>query len=1067
IYALCIEHLKKEHFQLRKDLPDRAEHLASVKAQEILIKEAIDSSRLDDAAINFVELIWTEALGLLDDVLDKAVTSISLNDVSRAEGILLWIRKALDDHESPEKLSTMILEFYKIIPHKSGLEYDVNKKLLSSKQDLCQLIRDMLNMHEINMLIPNTPSISKYRALRCKIDVLDLEESSKVKTQIKENLSGSTIEVLGIYKVHRIIETESFESHLGNIRSLFHASSVSNIVGILSRGLLLPKIATEHGLERSDQGNLGSGIYFSESVSVSVKYAQPSRTDGTRMLLICDVALGKCYDTHYTDSSLTAAPSGYDSVHAVSKKEDDYSEFEHDEFAVYRTSQVKIKYVVQFCLADDKIKTFSPVIPTHFEDQVLSLEHQPQPEALLDDITAGLQDKSGNPVPLKDILIKGRIIDFIAEVVVFQMYENQTGSPIEAKYVFPLDDTAAVCGFEAFIKEKHIIGEVKEKEEAHREYREAVREGHGAYLMDQDAPDIFTVSVGNLPPSTKVLIKITYITELSYKNGCLSFHLPAAVAPWQQDKALNENTQVGVLSIQSSKSFSLQMSIEMPFKINHINSWTHQLKIKRTDCKAVVCTFADAFLDSSGFALEILIGDAYLPRMWVEKHPNKESEACMLVFQPEFGASFDPLSVSGEVVICLDCSNSMAGSVIQQAKQIALCAVASCQFSTKLSVFKFGTKFPSHPKDFTMNFAALEKFITSATATMGSSDLWKTLRYLNLLYPSECKRNIFLISDGHIQNEGMTLQMVKQNAQHTRIFTCGIGPTANRHVLRSLAQYGAGAFEYFDVKSKYNWKRKVKNQTTRMFSPGCNAISIKWHQFDMKTDELKHAPAQIQALFNNECLLVYGFISRCTQATLNALVDNQELQAMVSTTELQKTTGTMLHKLAARAFIRDHEQGMIDENETEHEAKKQLLKSWIIQLSQENSIVTQFTSFVAIAKRDAKDYQQADTMDVLELVAKEDVDILPYMQYLPTTQGAPCQPDVNVRRLFFSLVLDPVQKAIEWARRTDREFPAICQCLELGKDWDSFTKKLLLFCIINVIAPSKLQPGKKPYNYGA
>uniref|UniRef100_A0A8D2KV27 Poly [ADP-ribose] polymerase n=1 Tax=Varanus komodoensis TaxID=61221 RepID=A0A8D2KV27_VARKO len=976
IYALCIEHLKKEHFQLRKDLPDRAEHLASVKAQEILIKEAIDSSRLDDAAINFVELIWTEALGLLDDVLDKAVTSISLNDVSRAEGILLWIRKALDDHESPEKLSTMILEFYKIIPHKSGLEYDVNKKLLSSKQDLCQLIRDMLNMHEINMLIPNTPSISKYRALRCKIDVLDLEESSKVKTQIKENLRYIVI-------VSRFVLSR-FNSHLGNIRSLFHASSVSNIVGILSRGLLLPKIATEHGLERSDQGNLGSGIYFSESVSVSVKYAQPSRTDGTRMLLICDVALGKCYDTHYTDSSLTAAPSGYDSVHAVSKKEDDYSEFEHDEFAVYRTSQVKIKYVVQFCLADDKIKTFSPVIPTHFEDQVLSLEHQPQPE--------------GEPHFLYKTL-KGlfsvSLMYSVAAVVVFQMYENQTGSPIEAKYVFPLDDTAAVCGFEAFIKEKHIIGEVKEKEEAHREYREAVREGHGAYLMDQDAPDIFTVSVGNLPPSTKVLIKITYITELSYKNGCLSFHLPAAVAPWQQDKALNENTQVGVLSIQSSKSFSLQMSIEMPFKINHINSWTHQLKIKRTDCKAVVCTFADAFLDSSGFALEILIGDAYLPRMWVEKHPNKESEACMLVFQPEFGASFDPLSVSGEVVICLDCSNSMAGSVIQQAKQIALCAVASCQFSTKLSVFKFGTnfeEFPSHPKDFTMNFAALEKFITSATATMGSSDLWKTLRYLNLLYPSECKRNIFLISDGHIQNEGMTLQMVKQNAQHTRIFTCGIGPTANRHVLRSLAQYGAGAFEYFDVKSKYNWKRKVKNQTTRMFSPGCNAISIKWHQFDMKTDELKHAPAQIQALFNNECLLVYGFISRCTQATLNALVDNQELQAMVSTTELQKTTGTVssARTMGAKQLS---------------SAKKQLLKSWIIQLSQENSIVTQFTSFVAIAKRDAKDYQQADTMDVLELVAKEDVDILPYMQYLPTTQGAPCQPDVNVRRLFFSLYL--------------------------------------------------------------
>lgn len=47
------------------------------------------------------------------------------------------------------------------------------------------------------------------------------------------------------------------------------------------------------------------------------------------------------------------------------------------------------------------------------------------------------------------------------QVVVFQTYENTSDSPIEAKYVFPLDDTAAVCGFEAFIKGKHIIGEVR------------------------------------------------------------------------------------------------------------------------------------------------------------------------------------------------------------------------------------------------------------------------------------------------------------------------------------------------------------------------------------------------------------------------------------------------------------------------------------------------------------------------------------------------------------------------------------------------------------------------------
>ena len=45
-----------------------------------------------------------------------------------------------------------------------------------------------------------------------------------------------------------------------------------------------------------------------------------------------------------------------------------------------------------------------------------------------------------------------------------------------------------VCGFEAFSSGQYIIGEVKEKEQAHSEYREAISKGHGAYLMDEEAP---------------------------------------------------------------------------------------------------------------------------------------------------------------------------------------------------------------------------------------------------------------------------------------------------------------------------------------------------------------------------------------------------------------------------------------------------------------------------------------------------------------------------------------------------------------------------------------------------
>lgn len=33
-----------------------------------------------------------------------------------------------------------------------------------------------------------------------------------------------------------------------------------------------------------------------------------------------------------------------------------------------------------------------------------------------------------------------------------------------------------------------ILGEIKEKKTAHREYREAISKGHGAYLMDEEEP---------------------------------------------------------------------------------------------------------------------------------------------------------------------------------------------------------------------------------------------------------------------------------------------------------------------------------------------------------------------------------------------------------------------------------------------------------------------------------------------------------------------------------------------------------------------------------------------------
>jgi poly [ADP-ribose] polymerase len=100
--------------------------------------------------------------------------------------------------------------------------------------------------------------------------------------------------VENIFTCRRSAEAANFPSQFDNVRQLFHSSKAQNFLGILSRGLLLPKlVVSDYGGERSDAGSLGTGIYFGDEASTSVKYSSPGQSRGSRFMLICDVALGR------------------------------------------------------------------------------------------------------------------------------------------------------------------------------------------------------------------------------------------------------------------------------------------------------------------------------------------------------------------------------------------------------------------------------------------------------------------------------------------------------------------------------------------------------------------------------------------------------------------------------------------------------------------------------------------------------------------------------------------------------------------------------------------------------
>ena len=91
----------------------------------------------------------------------------------------------------------------------------------------------------------------------------------------------------------------------------------------------MPKMIVEElGVVRTGIGCLDYGIYFSDSVSTSLKYTTAStKRPSPRLLCICQVALGESANYYSFSSTLTKPPNGFYSTHGVKRTEENRSMF--------------------------------------------------------------------------------------------------------------------------------------------------------------------------------------------------------------------------------------------------------------------------------------------------------------------------------------------------------------------------------------------------------------------------------------------------------------------------------------------------------------------------------------------------------------------------------------------------------------------------------------------------------------------------------------------------------------------------------------------------------------------
>jgi len=321
------------------------------------------TSVLSPTVQDFVQYIYNEATNALTSTVNASITAngietplgvLTLGQIDKGQAILdeLYELFQKKNKATQDKMVDLSGEFYTVIPHRIGRSRAAAEQAVintltdfNQKQDTLQLMRDMLSVSGKDSQVLVNPEIDKkYNALGCKIEVVEGKKFKELKDYVeKSQIKTNRIKVKSIYSLGRPEEQKAFDTKIGNKKLLFHGSRARNWVGILSRGLLLPKIVVSLGVNRTDAGWLGNGIYFADAVCTTLCYTSPGRKRNTRMMAIANVALGKMKNFNRITYGLKSPPPGYDSCHGVRG-----TQFADDEYVVYTHNQQKLEYLVEY-----------------------------------------------------------------------------------------------------------------------------------------------------------------------------------------------------------------------------------------------------------------------------------------------------------------------------------------------------------------------------------------------------------------------------------------------------------------------------------------------------------------------------------------------------------------------------------------------------------------------------------------------------------------------------------------------------------------------------------------------
>jgi Ca-activated chloride channel family protein len=575
-----------------------------------------------------------------------------------------------------------------------------------------------------------------------------------------------------------------------------------------------------------------------------------------------------------------------------------------------------------------------------------------------------LRTERGN-LPLASLDVYATITGLVSRVQLTQEFVNGYPDPLEASYVFPLPDRAAVTAMTMTADDREIRAELRERGAARDAYERAIAAGQRASIAEEERPDVFTMRVGNILPGERVTVALTIVGPLPYEDGAATFRFPLVVAPRYVPGARLPGPSVGdgraldtdavpdasritppVLLPGFPDPVALSIAVDIDpagLSLGDVRSSLHTVSGEGGHLRIEPGERADR-----DFILRLGYDGGTSTLDCVPDAAGNEGTYQLTVLPPDVDAAVRPR----DVVLLLDRSGSMGGWKMVAARRAAARIVDTLTSADRFAVITFDhtAEYPSGLATGLVDATDRHRFravehLARADARGGTEMLSPLRDGLTLLANAALADNgrepvLVLVTDGQIANSDQILRDVVALVGRTRVHTVGIDRAVNAGFLGRLAALGAGRCEL--VESEERLDEAMEDIHRRIGSPLVTDLTIAADGLTLVAGS--GTPARLPAIYHGVPLVLAGRYRGSGHGSLSIRGRTRDGHDWATTVVAQRREAPAITALWARGRLSD----LADRYLT---APSEEVERELVDTSLRFGVLCRFTAYVAVDSR--------------------------------------------------------------------------------------------------------------------